>query len=237
MCFNIFRNRTKPPVPPIIQEQQKQQIIIIPQQEKQIIVVPPTIIDYKKFTNYVKRETQKDKVVIHGTAGGTANGAIGWMNNPQGAGRNVATHFVIDQNANIIRLFPQKYFAYHAGSQFRGISETSFGIEIVNWLNLQIRNGSYYTWTGKKIRPSQVYIAQNIWRGYKAFHKITQKQHKSLQILLKYLCQTYGINKKFYRYYDKQRYIDPNFNGIVQHSSFHLTKMDFEPNLIPTIRI
>jgi hypothetical protein len=49
--------------------------------------------DVKNFTNYVQTPVSKNKIVIHGTAGGSANGAIHWMNG--GAGRNVAVDFVI----------------------------------------------------------------------------------------------------------------------------------------------
>ena len=53
----------------------------------------PTIIDYTGFNNYIKETTVKNKIVIHGTAGGNAAGAINWMKS--GAGRGVATTFVI----------------------------------------------------------------------------------------------------------------------------------------------
>jgi len=53
-------------------------------------------------------------------------------------------------------LFPEEYYAYHAGSKFRTISETSFGIEIVNWLYLTKSGSDYKTWVGSTIDPSRV---------------------------------------------------------------------------------
>ena len=190
----------------------------------------------KGFNNYIKKTiAPKNKVVIHGTYGGTGTGAIAWMNGP--SGRHVATHYVIDENAIIWQLIPQQYFAYHAGSNFRTISQTSFGIQIVNFLSLKQLNGDYYSWTNKLIPRDQV-ISTPMWRGCTKFHAITLKQHQSLQYLLKYLCQKYGIRKKFYREYNpKAGFNTRQFTGILQHSSFHPTKMDFHPQVIPRISI
>lgn len=189
------------------------------------------IIDVPKFNNYIKQVTKKNKIVVHGTASGTSKGSIDWLNGP--AGKGVSVHFVIDRDGTIYRLFPQQYFAYHAGGNFRNVSKTSFGIQIVNWINLTKKNGQYYTWTNKKIDAKQV-ITTNMWRGSSHFQSITQAQHKSLQYLLSYLCQKYSIPKKLYRDYDVK---SVNFEGIMFHSTFHPQKMDFEPSLIPPIRI
>lgn len=191
--------------------------------------------DVKNFTNYVQTPVSKNKIVIHGTAGGSANGAIHWMNG--GAGRNVAVDFVIGQNARIYRLFPEEYYAYHAGSKFRTISETSFGIEIVNWLYLTKSGSDYKTWVGSTIDPSRVKQV-NMWRGHKYFHTITQQQHASLQYLLKYLCQKYDIRKRLYRNYDPNYgFNTSDFSGILFHSTFHPSKMDWYPSIIPLIYI
>lgn len=194
------------------------------------------IIQIKNFNNFVDKNTVKNKIVLHGTAGGTAQGAISWLNGP--AGKGVAVHYVIGEDAKIYQLFPESKFAYHAGSNFRTISETSFGIEIVNWLNLTKKGDNYYSWTNKKIDKTRVKQINNPWRGYKYFHTITSQQHQAIQYLLKYLCQKYGIKKKFYRNYDpKGEFNTKQFTGILQHSSFHPTKMDFEPTIIPVISI
>ena len=194
------------------------------------------ILDYTGFNNYIKKQTKKNKIVIHGTAGGTAQGSINWMKS--GSGRGVATTFIITQNADIIRLFPQKFFGYHAGGNFRQLSKHSFGIQIVNWVNLDIKLNQYITWTGKKIPKQQVILLPSSWRGYKAFHAITPQQHLALQSLLKYLCQTYNIRKKMHRVFTPNiNYNDPNVDGIFLHSTFHPTKLDFPPTIVPTINI
>lgn len=191
------------------------------------------IINVQNFKNYIPQQVKKNKIVIHGTAGGTFSGALQTFIMGQ---RGVATNFIISQDGTIHRLFDQKYFAYHAGGNFRTISQTSFGIQIVNWINLKMKNGQYYTWTNKKIHPSLVKVTED-WRGQKYWQIITPEQHKSLQFLLKYLCQKYSINKSFHREYDPSLFNTQQFNGILMHSSFHPTRLDFEPTIIPRISI
>lgn len=193
------------------------------------------IIDVNNFNNYIKTETIKSKIVLHGTYGGTYTGALQTF--ISGA-RGVSTHFIISEDAKIYRLFPQKYFAYHAGGNFRTISQTSFGIEIVNFLSLTYMRDNYYSWTNKIIPRQRVLEFQEPWRNCKYFQSITPQQHQSLQYLLKYLCQKYGIRKKFFREYNSNAgFNTKDFTGILQHSSFHPTKLDFEPSIIPRISI
>ena len=61
------------------------------------------IINVPKFTNYIKTPVTKNKIVIHGTYGGTYNGALQtFISGTKG----VATHFIISEDAKIYRLFP-----------------------------------------------------------------------------------------------------------------------------------
>jgi N-acetyl-anhydromuramyl-L-alanine amidase AmpD len=61
------------------------------------------IIDVNNFNNYIKTETIKSKIVLHGTYGGTYTGALQTF--ISGA-RGVSTHFIISEDAKIYRLFP-----------------------------------------------------------------------------------------------------------------------------------
>lgn len=215
----FFGKENKPPVtsPPIIET---------PEQQEQTM----KIIQIENFTNYVNQDTIKTKIVLHGTYGGTATGAIQWMRG--GSGKNVSVHFVISENGEIYQLFPESKFSYHAGGNFRTISQTSFGIEIVNFLCVDKKGSEFYSWTKKKI-PSCDIVETKEWRGHKYFHKVTPEQHKALKFLVNYLCQKYDIDKKFYKEpCDGINYNTKQFSGVLQHSSFHPTKMDFEPTIL-----
>jgi|GEM_PF-4384029 N-acetyl-anhydromuramyl-L-alanine amidase AmpD len=61
------------------------------------------IIDVPNFKNYIQQEVSKNKIVIHGTAGGTYTGALQTF--ISGA-KGVSTHFIISEDAKIYRLFP-----------------------------------------------------------------------------------------------------------------------------------
>ena len=63
------------------------------------------IIKVKGFNNYINQDTTKTKIVLHGTYGGTAAGAIAWLNGQ--AGRVVSVHYVIGEDAKIYQLFPE----------------------------------------------------------------------------------------------------------------------------------
>ena len=63
------------------------------------------IIQVKGFNNYINQDTTKTKIVLHGTYGGTAAGAIAWLNGQ--AGRGVSVHYVIGEDAKIYQLFPE----------------------------------------------------------------------------------------------------------------------------------
>lgn len=193
------------------------------------------IIQVKNFNNYIHTDTEKKSIVLHGTYGGTAQGAIAWLNGQ--AGKGVAVHYVIGQDAKIYQLFPESKFAYHAGGNFRTLSQQSFGIQIVNWLSLKYVQGEWRSWTNKVIPQNRIVVTQS-WRGCTHFHSITPQQHEAIQYLLKYLCQKYGIRKRFFRNYDPTAGFNTRqFTGILQHSSFHSSKLDFQPSIIPRISI
>jgi len=63
------------------------------------------IIQVKNFNNYIHTDTEKKSIVLHGTYGGTAEGAIAWLNGQ--AGRGVSVHYVIGEDAKIYQLFPE----------------------------------------------------------------------------------------------------------------------------------
>lgn len=176
-------------------------------------------------------------IVLHGTWGGpNPNGVIQTLK----LQKHIAVHYIIDGYGKIYQLFDESYYAFHAGQNFRSISKQSIGIEICNWLNLKLINGKYYNWTHKPgklnglIDSSDVIVTQE-WRQNKYWHKIKQSQYDSMCFLLNKICDEHNINKKFYRQYNPSFYKTSDFNGILMHSSFHPTRLDFEPSVIPKI--
>ncbi len=184
-----------------------------------------------KYTHSISSKTKKTGIVIHGTGGSTVEGCISSFSN-----NGVSVPFVIDRDGQIYQLYDESYDHYHAGAKFRALSRRTIGIELVNWNYLIKKDNAYYSWVNKRIADNEV-IKTDIWRGYIAFHNVTDKQHKALCELLKYLCEKYNIKKQLIRDYKPELINKPEWSGICFHSSFHPEKTDFHPSVIKKISI
>ena len=116
-----------------------------------------------------KKRVKKDIkfVVFHYTGMKSEKSAISWLTNIQS---QVAAHYMVKENGQIINMVPDLYIAWHAGISSWGkensLNKSSIGIEIAN--------------------PGHQF-------GYKKFSK---KQINSLIKLSKILMKKYKINKK-----------------------------------------
>ena len=77
--------------------------------------------------------TDIDCIVIHYTAGPTANSAVSWFLDPTS---QVSAHYVVDYDGTVYRCVPEIYKAWHAGeSELDGednVNRFSIGIELQN---------------------------------------------------------------------------------------------------------
>ncbi len=76
---------------------------------------------------------QIDMVILHYTGMKTAREAIDRLRDPAA---KVSSHYVVDEDGNVLRLVPEARRAYHAGASYwrglRTLNNRSIGIEIVN---------------------------------------------------------------------------------------------------------
>lgn len=74
-----------------------------------------------------------DVLVLHYTGMQTAQAAIERLRDPVA---KVSSHYVVDEDGEVLRLVPEHLRAYHAGLSYwrgrRALNDTSIGIEIVN---------------------------------------------------------------------------------------------------------
>ena len=185
-----------------------------------------------QYKHGITTKTKKVGIVIHGTGGGTVEGAVSSFE-PNG----VSVPYIIDRLGNIYKLYDEALDHWHAGAKFRDISRKTIGIELVNWNHLTELNGLYYTWTKKLIRKDEVILAPKAWRGYTAFNSVPNIQHKALCELLACLCDEYSIKKELTRDYNPSKIKSADWSGICFHSSFHPEKTDFYPMAISKIQI
>ena len=86
--------------------------------------------------NKSRRWLTKPRVVlVHATAGATAEGALEWFAQKQS---QVSADFVIDKTGSIWRVVPRGWYAWHAGvcsfegQERRDYNRISYGIELIN---------------------------------------------------------------------------------------------------------
>lgn len=117
-------------------------------------------------------------LVIHYTAGDTADSAINWFMTPQDKGNpdRIAAHIVVDVDGTITQLVPFNRRANHAGysvwDRISGFNDHAIGIEIVNPGYLEkVADGSYRRRVGQDKNKKPVYktypasIASKIYAG------------------------------------------------------------------------
>lgn len=101
-------------------------------------------------------EVEHQLLVMHFTAGGSADGSISWLSNPHS---RASAHVVIGQDGSVTQLVPFNRVAWHAGkSEWLGrsrVNEFSIGIELDNAGRL-VRNGDRWrAWFGREYPPEQ----------------------------------------------------------------------------------
>ncbi len=78
-------------------------------------------------------DTQIDMLILHYTGMRTAREAIDRLRDPRAG---VSSHYVVDEDGEVLRLVPEERRAFHAGISFWrgqvGLNARSIGIEIVN---------------------------------------------------------------------------------------------------------
>ncbi len=186
-------------------------------------------------TQYLKQSTAKDKLFIHFTAGGpnAANVIKYWDSDEP----KVSTSFLIDgETAQIFECFSPDFWSFHLGVKGTNgaLDKSSIGIEICAWGPITKKDGKYYTYTNKELPESDVYKLDKPFRGYSYFHKLSDEQFKSLELLVDWIIQEYNIpvQKSFDEsWFDfQQEVIDKKTPGIWTHTTVRKDKTDMYPD-------
>ncbi len=136
-----------------------------------------------------------DTLIIHFTAGPTAQSAINTLTDPA---VQASAHVVIDYDGSITQLVPFDEIAWHAGvsswGSRKGMNKFSIGIEFVNPGNLTKIGDEYQAWYGTKYPQDQVIKAvhRNETKP-RYWHIFTPEQIEQGMALCKLLTKTYGI--------------------------------------------
>jgi len=198
---------------------------------------------------YVNKETSKEYIMIHHTAGreNPYKTIDHWARDNRG---RVGTNYVIggvsidgkdeEYDGKILRAINDEYYGWHIGKggSFY-LKEHTLSIEICSAGGLKMENGKWTTWWGEAVDPSQVCELKKPFRGYSAFHAYSDEQLKSLKALLVYLGKRHGINLKDGMQSLMLQNINPfDFNlniyngkvtGLISHSNCRKDKSDVFP--------
>ena len=156
-----------------------------------------------------------DTIVMHYTAGTSANSAVRWLSNKRA---KASAHVVVGRDGEITQLVSFKEIAWHAGrSRWRGrtgLNQYSIGIEIVNAGPLvKHADGHYRTAFGRVISdPAEVVVAKHKnERETRYWHSYTETQLQRVEELVLALLEEYPPIKEIVGHDDiaKGRKSDP----------------------------
>ena len=199
-----------------------------------------------KDTQYYQEEFPKKQIVIHHTvSNGNAKNVVAWWGKTPA---RIGVAFVIDREGIIHQCFSSKHWAHHLGikgAKNKQLNQQSIGIELCAWGSLKrsdVNSGivaQFTSSTGTIVPTNEVIEFEKPFRGSKYYQKYTDKQLKTLQILLNYLCKTYHIPNTYNSdLWDYSRSAINGSPGIWTHVSYRKDKSDCFPQieLIKTIQ-
>jgi len=137
-----------------------------------------------------RRRAEITAIIIHYTAGGSLEGAVGWFRNPNS---KVSAHYVVGRSGGTVQMVPLSEAAWHAGrSQLagkEGVNRFSVGIEVCNWGKLRKTEEGFVTYTGSKYRgPEPIQSADGAY-----WEPFTDEQYATLVKLCAYLTEKHPI--------------------------------------------
>ena len=136
-------------------------------------------------------------LVMHYTAGSSAQESISWLANPQA---KASAHIVIARDGTITQMVPFNRVAWHAGKStwkgIDGLNSWSIGIELDNPGKLARKNGQWVSAFGGKYRDEDVLEAIHKNETEKAgWFRYPAPQMEAARQLSRLLVQTYGLKE------------------------------------------
>ncbi|MFQ5606045.1 MAG: N-acetylmuramoyl-L-alanine amidase [bacterium] len=138
---------------------------------------------------------EPDSIVIHYTAGPTAESAIRTLTDPN---KKVSAHLVIARDGGITQLVPFNAVAWHAGKSSydgrSGFNKYAIGIEIVNAGRLTKSDNLYLAWFGKAYQEDEVMFAVHRNEHSATYwHRYSEEQIAITEEICSLLRQDYPI--------------------------------------------
>jgi len=173
--------------------------------------------------NFVKRVTDKSRIMLVNTFNTGMNHYVGW-NTRLGGKYKSTTAYTVDKDGSVYEHFDP---AYYGEILNRKIDDTLIVISVVNlgFLTLDKETNEYVTWLGDIYNGE---VVERRWRGHRFWEPYTEEQMESVVELLEYLCEEHTIGNNVVSH---NTTIDaPNtFSGIMCRSNFDKHYSDLSP--------
>lgn len=156
---------------------------------------PGEAVSFIKTPNY-STDILPIYLIIHYTAGITAEGTVSWFQNPDA---KASAHLIIDRKGSIIQMVPFNRCAWHAGKSkwgnLDGMNQYSIGIELVNAGKLRKNSsGEWINWSSKVIPDEDVTLATHKGESLEAgWHEYTAAQIETAAKVSILLHSTYNF--------------------------------------------
>lgn len=136
-------------------------------------------------------------LVMHYTAGGSAQESINWLANKMA---KASAHLVIGRDGSVVQMVPFDRVAWHAGiSQWkgvRGLNYKSIGIEMDNAGKLTRKGNNWATYTGKLVPSADVIVLKHRNESTTAgWAKYPEEQIRAAEAVARALVRAYGLRE------------------------------------------
>lgn len=200
---------------------------------------------------FIKEPTPKYFVFIHHTAGthNPFHTIDYWTRDSRG---RIGTHYVIggvsskgdtSMDGQIVEAINPQYWAYHLGKVDANMHKTSLSIELCSWGGLKKTSKGFENYVGGVVPENQVVELKSEFRGFKFYHKYSDKQLASLKLLLDKLSKDHsidyssGLKEWLLKFPDEMLAFDYFLNaasgkirGLLSHTNVRKDKSDVYPD-------
>jgi len=195
---------------------------------------------------YVKESHPKKQIYLHHTAGNSSgvNCIKHWGRDSRG---RIATCVCIantgakEGDGVISQAFSSKYWAYHLGIKrhvfeaydipYQRLDKISIGVEICAWGQLEKKGDKYYNYVDRIVPKEEVCELDEPYKNYRYFHRYSDEQIRSVEKLLLYWHDVYGIPLDYIAedMWSVSKKALAGEPGVYTHNSVRKDKIDIFP--------
>jgi|ETNvirenome_6_85_1030632.scaffolds.fasta_scaffold02692_10 N-acetyl-anhydromuramyl-L-alanine amidase AmpD len=177
--------------------------------------------------NYHTQKFEKNQIVIGNTFSEKFYHFNGWLTRLDG-GYTKTANYTVTRKGEVYEHFNPIYYSDFLNEKRIDKKIISIVLENQGWLKKDLLTNKYFDWVGN-IYKRRVNVVEKRWRGQQYWDPYTPKQFKTTINLVKYLCETYNIDKKCVGHNTYIKGVE-EFNGITYRSNYYKDNTDVNPS-------